>query len=106
MALQINKDLKNGFIASYAVITRLVIDFIAKTSIMNLSYYKDLASHDSGLDPVGVDTPEFNGPDFIFDPVALKNASPLDLAYPAIAALPDFQGSVVVPDTVKPADKP
>lgn len=90
MALQLNKDLGNGFLASYAVITNLNIDFINQTSIMNMSYYKDQASYEAGLAPVAVDTPQLNGPDFPFDSVSLQSNSPLDLAYTAVALQPDF----------------
>lgn len=98
MAFQLNKDLNNGFIAGYAVVAHLTIDFINKSSVMNINYYKDVTSFQSGLDPVRVETQQLDGPEFPFDPVTLKSSSALDLAYSSLVLKPDFQSAVIVPD--------
>lgn len=99
MALQLSKTLSNDYLCEFAIITRITIDFINKKSMLNLAFYKEFTSYQSSKSPVEVQTFEFNDQNFIFDPVALRQGSPLDLAYQVLSSNPDLNGAVVIPDS-------
>jgi hypothetical protein len=93
MALQLDKDLLNGFYGQYWKISSVIIDSDMKTVNINVSLYKDLASRQANYQAV-------SGTSFrlLFDNYdnIMSSTNFLAGCYDYVKAQPEFAGCIDV----------
>lgn len=92
MALQLDKELATGFIASYWRIDRIEIDKKNKLGRVTMNLYKDKTA---STDKDRIVTQEFywEKAEYPFSVQALDDADPFKIAYAKIKTLPDWSSA-------------
>ena len=94
MALQLEKDLENGFTGNYWKIIAINFDISRQFSDVQLALYKDRETMTARKDYISSENFSWIGGDFPFLSSAMDVSNPIKIAYNKIKTLPGWEGAV------------